>query len=131
MGKRKDAWKKGLAGAIALIVLAVMAVCFILLPSSDKMASGLHIGSVDIGNMTKDDAKARLTEVSKVVQTNGVVLDLMENETKSWPVRANEIDFAIDVDATVDRAYEVGRSGNLWENLVAGYEARTRSDMVS
>ena len=80
MGKRKDTWKKILAGAVVLIVLAVVAVCFILLPSSDKMASGLHIGSVDIGNMTKDDAKVRLTEASKVVQTNGVVIELMEND---------------------------------------------------
>lgn len=130
MGKRKDIWKKVLAGAVALIVLAVAAVCFILLPSSDKMASGLHIGSVDIGNMTKDAAKARLADGARIAQTNGVVLELMENETKSWSVRANEFDFAVDVDATVERAYEVGRSGNLWENLVAGYEARTRSDMV-
>lgn len=130
MVKRKGMGKKLLLSFVIFAAVIFGAVCFVLLPSGEKTARDLHIGAIDIGNMTQDEVKERLYEAAQTVRTNGVVFELMENEDKAWSVRANDIDFAIDVEKTAERAYAVGRTDNLWENLKAGYDSRTRSDMV-
>lgn len=118
---------------LLLFALAVLfgAICFILLPASDRTVSQLHIGSVDIGNMTKEEVKDKLAQASEAARQNGVVLELMENEEKSWSVKADEFDFVIDVEATAERAFFLGRAGSLWDKLLDGYRAREGADMVS
>lgn len=118
---------------IGLIVVAVVvfgAIYAFVLPSSDRMAEGLHIGNVAIGNMTKEEAKATLTKVCQQAETDGNVLELMENEEKSWYVKAKEFDFSVDVDATVERAYAVGREGNIFTCIKDAYEVRSNHEMV-
>lgn len=123
--------KRKILLAIALVILIGFgAVCMVLLPSADRTVRGLHIGSVDIGNMTQEEVKNCLTEVAMSVRTNGTVLELIETEETIWRVRSDEIDFVIDIDQTTDNAFKIGREGDLWKRLTDCYAARTRTDMV-
>ncbi|MBQ5588067.1 MAG: VanW family protein, partial [Selenomonadales bacterium] len=122
--------KKLVIGLIAVAVVVFGAIYAFILPSSERMADGLHIGNVAIGNMTKEEAKVALTKVCRQAEADGDVLELMENEEKIWHVKAKEFDFAVDVDATVERAYAVGREGNIFTCIKDAYEARSNHDMI-
>ncbi len=117
-------------GLIAVIIVIFIGIYALILPSSERMAEGLHIGDVAIGNMTKEEAKVTLAKVCRQAETNGDVLELIENEQKTWRVKAKEFDFTVDVDATVDRAYAVGREGHIFACISDAYQARSDRDMV-
>ncbi|MBQ8682244.1 MAG: VanW family protein [Selenomonadales bacterium] len=129
MGKTK--WKKIAALIVAAAVLIFGGICAILLPSSERIVDGLHIGDVAIGGMTQEEAKAELTKACRQAEKSDAVLELAENDQKIWKVKASEFDFSVDVDATVERAYKIGREGHLFACLADAYDARSRMDMVS
>lgn len=122
--------KNIIIGLLAVAMVIWGGIYALVLPSSERMAEGLHIGDVAIGNMTKEEAKATLMKVCRQVETGGDVLELVENEQKTWRVKAKEFDFAVDVDATVDRAYAVGREGHIFARIADAYQARSKRDMV-
>lgn len=130
MGEKKGLYKKIGLILIALLAVGFGAAYFVLLPSAERTVRNLHIGTVDIGNLTQEEVEARLAEVVKETRDDAVVLELVDNEDKAWSVKAEEIDFAIDAQATAECVMTVGRAGNLWENLLAGYRAMTRTDVV-
>ena len=130
MGDRKMKSKKIAIGLIVAATVVFGAVCAWLLPSSDRIADGLHIGNTAVGGMTQEEAKQELTKVCQQIGKNGTVLELKENEDKTWSVKASEIDFVVDVDKTVERAYAVGREGNLFACIADAYQARSDHDMV-
>lgn len=122
--------KNIIIGLLAVVIMIFIGIYALILPSSERMAEGLHIGDVAIGNMTKEEAKATLTKVCQQAEAEGDVLELIENEQKTWRVKAKEFDFAVDIDATVDRAYAVGREGNIFTCISDAYQARSNHDMV-
>lgn len=63
---------------------------------------------VDLGSKTPEESEAALAEVASYVQTGELVLtDGEQRWTYSW----SEAGLRVDVDATIDAAYNVGRSG--------------------
>lgn len=130
MGEREMKSKKIAALLSCAVAVVFGAVCAWLLPSSDRIASGLHIGTAAVGGMTQEEAKAHLAAVCQQTAENGAVLELIENEDKTWSVKAKEIDFVVDVDKTIERAYAVGREGSLFTCIADAYRARSDHEMI-
>lgn len=85
-----------------------------------KIIPGVKVGSVEVGGMTFSQAKEALMdyESDKIKEYNLVYDD------KEFKISANSIDLTYDWDGVVDRAFEVGRTGDVvvdTKDKIAGF----------
>ena len=105
--------RRSIAGPI-LIVCAIVAVLVAAnhFLNSGKIYRGVEVGDVGLGGRTSAEAKEivreRATGALKVIEFSGP-----EQFTRT----AEEMGVSFNVDATVQRAYAVGREGNILERL--------------
>ena len=96
----------GLALALALAVGSVFAYEQ---AHVGKIGSGVHAGSVDLSGLTRDEAAARLTAAYASLSQGQLTLTLPGGSTS---VSFASLGRRLDVNAVVDAALAVGRSGN-------------------
>src|SRR4030042_1094156 len=77
---------------------------------AQRIIPGVKIGSVNVGGLTYSQAKTALNNAEKNL-TKDLVLKYNENE---FHVKGEDIGFAYDWDAAVTRAFEVGRTKNIY-----------------
>lgn len=86
--------------------------------NAGEIYSGVKVGSVDLGGKTPSEArkivKAQITGPLQRIELNGP-----QNFTRS----AKQMGIEFDVDATVQKAYDVGRKGNIFERIYERVEA--------
>jgi vancomycin resistance protein YoaR len=136
--------RRKIAGlAVIAGVLLVGVVAFASLGGADdEIASGVSIGSVDVGGMTRaeasktvqDDASATFEEISFGTGKDG------------FSVSGEDLGVEVNVAQAVDEAYAVGRRGNVFEHisdathsrlggvrvdLVAGYDREKAKDALA
>lgn len=75
---------------------------------SRRIIPGVKIGSVDVGGKTFTQAKKALENFEKKSDKKVV----FEYQNKLFEITSKEIDLSYDWDASVVRAFEVGRTGN-------------------
>jgi vancomycin resistance protein YoaR len=86
----------------------------------DRILPGVHVGSVDLGGLTADEAASRLEATYGSVADGRAILVAGDKEIALPFTRARR---AADVDGMVARAMSVGRAGNPVERAIAN--ART------
>jgi vancomycin resistance protein YoaR len=136
--------RRKIAGlAVIAGVLLVGVVAFASLGGADdEIASGVSIGSVDVGGMTRaeasktvqDDASATFEEISFGTDKDG------------FSVSGEDLGVEVNVAQAVDEAYAVGRRGNVFKHisdathsrlggvrvdLVAGYDREKAKDALA
>ncbi|QIN77840.1 hypothetical protein GBA65_04120 [Rubrobacter marinus] len=97
-----------LAGAVALDYWS----------NSGRIYNGVSVAGVDVGGRTAGEAEAMVEER---IAENGDRIRL--NGPGDLALSAPELGVSYDVPATVDRAYEVGRGGNVFERLTSRLQA--------
>lgn len=79
--------------------------------------NGVNVAGIQLGGLTKEEAKVKLDyEIDKIYSQP--VLKLQYKD-QSWDVKQEDIDFQIDKEALLDKAYKVGREGTLVEKTQA------------
>jgi len=119
--KTSYARRRRIAG-IALIAcfLLVVMVAFGFLTGGDEIGSGVSIGSVDVGGMTKEeareavqgDASATFREIS------------FGTGEEAFSVGGDDLGVNVNADQAVDEAYAVGRRGNMFQHLSDAVRSR-------
>ncbi len=87
---------------------------------ADRIAAGVRVLGVDVGGRTKAEARSRIEAESAMYLGRPVVL---RAEGHEWELAASDLGVMVDVDATVDAAYEVGKEGNIFQRAAAQWGA--------
>lgn len=100
-------WRK-----IALIFLALLVLGLgysLLVHQSDKIYPGVRVGKLGLGSMTKAEAKKKLEE--GLDANLDKTLDLTYQD-KHYRTSLRDLGYSYQIDAMVDQAYGIGRSGH-------------------
>lgn len=106
----KKSWKVFTAAVTALLFLFTLVGC-----GKDKglIAEGVSVSGIDVGNMTKAQAKTALS--SHADFSEDIVLNF-ECEGVSFTIPAEQLELSADIDKSVERAYAVGRGKDSKQN---------------
>ncbi|RMH02160.1 MAG: hypothetical protein D6706_00655 [Chloroflexi bacterium] len=105
---------------IVAIVLVVLLLAVIVTGyqgrHTNRVFTGVAVGHIDLSGMTREEAKAALSEA--FTYTEQPVLMLKDPATgQQWLKTPAELGLRFDLDQTVTAAYQVGRSGNPFRRL--------------
>lgn len=77
-----------------------------------RIYAGVHIGPVDVSNMTEEQAKEAVNQYMSELSQRVITLRLQDSE-KQIPVTAENLGFIWNNPEVLTRAMELGRSGNI------------------
>lgn len=77
------------------------------------IVNGVSIKNIDVSNLTMQEAKAKLEEALNIELNTPIKLTTDEYETT---LNTSQIEFKYDIAKAVEKAYSVGRSGNIIQN---------------
>ena len=105
---------------IVFTIVAIVLVCFIfsvifalINQANNRIISNISAMSVDISNLTMDEAKQKLQEKIQERLETDIVL---KHNDEDYILTPSQFDFSYDIDKTLEKAYMVGRNGNIFEN---------------
>ena len=114
---------------IVLVVLGVLVAANYWL-NSGKIYGGVEAGSVALGGMTPEEARAAVREQSTGA-LQSIRLTNSGTEPESFSISAEEMGVRFDAGATVDEAYAVGREGGIGQRLQNRFDAATGTVRVA
>ena len=97
-----------------IVILLIAFLIFTFLNNNNKhIISGISIKGIDVSNLSIDAAKEKIQNyINENLPEN---INLIHNDYEtSIPLSA--LNVHIDIDSAVQRAYEIGKSGNIFEN---------------
>lgn len=114
--KQENNKNKNLIIVISTIIVLLIAILFftifaIINMGNSKIIKGITIGNIDVSNMTKEEAKKVLDEISAKKEENQIYLTYGEYETQIT-FKALEVEFQ--TESAVQEAYDTGRKGNIF-----------------
>ncbi len=104
----------GLLGIIGFFVLAGLVYVGFQISYAGRIYPGVKVAGVDVGGLTPSAAGAKLTETFDFPQHGRIFL---QDGQETWKATPAELGLFLDPEASARRAYQLGREGNLAENL--------------
>ena len=98
---------------IVILVLLFCSIFSLLNINNTKILKSVSVIGVDISNLTKDEAKEKLTSAFSPRLNDDIVLT---HNDESYVLEPATCDFSFDIDDIVNEAYMVGRNGNFIQN---------------
>jgi lipoprotein-anchoring transpeptidase ErfK/SrfK len=114
-------WMVGIGSAVALLVLVVVGVVAIDSSGSDRIADGIRIGSLDVGGLDPDQARARVRRELAPRAQRPVTVTYQAQRFVLRP-QAPSMAFKLDVNGTVEAARKRGREGSAFSRVLGGGE---------
>ena len=97
-----------------IILMLILSTIFAIINSrTNKIVKGIYIENVDVSNITEEEAKSILTELSDKTKQNEILFKYKEIET---PITYEALEVNFDIDSAIKEAYSLGRSGNIFQN---------------
>lgn len=102
---------------INLAIIILTAILFTFIGSfytqinSDKIVKNTFIRNINVGNLTKQEARAIL---SNEIDIDTITFKYKDN---TWKVEPEEIDTDYDIDKTIENAFNINRKGNILSNI--------------
>lgn len=84
-------------------------------PYEGRIYPNVYVSGVDLGGLTAEEAALRLAEVA--AQYEGAEFVLRDGE-RAWPVPWAEMGISLDVEGTVQRALDAGRTDSDWKTVL-------------
>lgn len=106
----------------ALVVIALLATLGYQWLNGDRVFPGVSAFGVDIGGMSRDEAKAALLREFDRSYSRPIELRFADRQ---WAASLSDLGVRLDADGTVDEAYAIGRVGNPIERLRSQLSAAT------
>lgn len=99
--------------AIIVVFFTLFSTIFALVNSnSTKIFSNISVLGIDISNLTKDEAREKLSNALNQRLTTDLIF---EHNDKMFSMLPAEIQCGYNIDETIDNAYNIGRTGNLFQ----------------
>ena len=103
-----------LVTSISLLSLGILFNIFTLINmNSLSITSGVTINGINVGGLSRYDATRKITQELNEVLDRNIILQAEEFETYISPF---QIEARFNIDEIIDKAYGVGRTGNIFEN---------------
>ena len=100
--------------SIVIVLAIIFSVIFAFINlNSDKIVSGVSIGGIDVSGLTKDEAAGKIQTLVNAKKERDIMLKYQDYETE---INLDLIEADYCVNEIVDKAYNVGRSGNIFQN---------------
>lgn len=80
--------------------------------NNDKIAKNTYVKNINVGNLSKEDAKKKILSEYKIDTIT------FKYNDKIWHINHNDIDTNYDIDKTIDNAYKVNRNKNIFVNII-------------
>lgn len=103
--------KRNVTGLLGMMVAILLFPTITVQAKENRIHSGVYIETVDVGNMTKEEADQALEEYLTSLQEAEVVLEASEGKTLS--TTAGELGLTIQNPDVVQTAMDLGKTGNL------------------
>ena len=125
MGKRE--WKRRdklliAGGAVLAALVLALGGCLIYVMSYGKVFPGVSVAGLDLSGQTREQAVQALTEYAGE-QFAQKSLTVREGEREYTQTFA-QLPAGVDVEETVDQAYQIGRTGNVFHRLKTVFSLR-------
>ena len=107
--------RRGIAGIALLVGLLLIGVALIdyLAGGDDEIGRGVRIGSVDVGGMSREEARQAVeSDASATFQK----ISFGTGE-EAFTVGGDDLGVSVNADSAVDKAYAIGRRGGLFQHL--------------
>ena len=101
-------------GLSALLLLT--AITAVQLRFANRVFAGVRVAGVDLSELTREQAAARLQE--QLTPFQGPTI-LLRYAGQAWPLASADLGLQVDAQATAQRAYELGRQANPLDSLAA------------
>lgn len=112
--KEKKKFIIGISITLFIIILLIFSVIFALLSMTNtNILEGITIEGIEVGNLSKEEAIQKLTEIANEKLEKDIELKYGEFETSMHP---SQIEATIDIEKAVSQAFEIGRRGNILQN---------------
>ena len=116
-GRRTSGLGRKLLGPVVIVAVVVGVLAFAnYWLNSGKIYGGVEAGSVALGGLTREEARTAVGEQSTGA-LQSVRLTNSGTEPESFSISAEEMGVRFDAGSTVDKAYAVGREGNIVQRL--------------
>ena len=120
---------------IITILLLIIAICIIstifsvIYMGKDVIAPNIQIGTINIGGLTKEEAKEKIFKRYEEKASKEIRASLKDYEQI---IKPEMVEFAPDINKIVDLAYMEGRNGNIIENnytIISRYFSKKNLDI--
>jgi len=114
--KNKKLMALFIVGCICILAVAGV-VTFIAkggLSDSNEILEGVKIGEVEVGGLTEEEAEQKVEEYISQLENRQVKIAIDEEEVTA---SASELGFSCDAGDSVQKAYELGKSGNFFSRF--------------
>ena len=107
--------KKIIIAIIVSFCILLFSVVFSLLNIvNTKIISRVYINGIDVSNLNKDEAIDKVNKIIEAKKANNISIYIDENNTKD--VNFGSLDIAYNVQDCVNKAYNMGRSNNIFKS---------------
>lgn len=104
-------------GILVFIIIAIFIIAFLIFTGynalNQNMAFGVHIKGIDVSKMSKDEAKSTVENYINQSLPQEITLKHGDYQTA---ISLEQIETSFDIKDAVNKAYSVGRQGNLFQN---------------
>lgn len=131
--KNKEESKKrmiygGTIAVVTLLVLFVLSTVFSLVNiDNPNMIKGVKVQDIDVSGLSKEEAKTKVLEALNSILFEEIKIKQGEYETE---FDYSMIEYSYDMDKAIDKAYSVGRSGNIIQNNYSIIKAITLGNNI-
>ena len=103
-------------GSAVVLLLMVVGLLAFRAAYDDRVFPAVYVGDNDLGGLTRDEARAVLTEQAEEIE-HGLLT--VSHEDRIWTPTLTELGVRVDVDASLDAALTVGREATAVDRLGA------------
>lgn len=107
----------GIFGILVFIAIIILIIAFgiftVYNANNDNIVSGVFIKNVDVSNLSKDEAKEKISSYINENLPENIALKHNDYETS---IPLSSLNLSFDIDSAVDSAYSIGKNENILKN---------------
>jgi len=121
-------FKKTFFFALSMLLLTLAGAVFVaadlLILHNRRILPNIHVADIDIGGLTYEQAKEKLTEVVSSAAKYPV---MVTDQTQMWPISSDQIGLFFDIEKSVAAAFNVGRGADFFQRWKDRLDARKQA----
>jgi len=114
--------KTGLYFIIIFLIFAIIVASAVAILSNDVIQPNISISGIDVSGLTRYEAENRLKGIYE--EKIGEAFILLKFEKKEWKIGYKDLDYSYNIEEAVDKAYDVGHSGDAFKRLTETINTR-------
>ncbi|KAB3534831.1 hypothetical protein F8154_07530 [Alkaliphilus pronyensis] len=124
----KSKKKLSVIGFIIFFIILMLIWMITLLLESPTIYSNVYIESVDVGQLTKEEALIKVKEVFQEELKNKELT--LKTHNDEWKYNYSYVDFNYKYEEAIKLAYDIGREGGWWKNLRKIYGLKKNPEII-